>query len=97
MENFAYLLIVLIIVWLIVMGVKDAKHLSPEDSAKQAAEIAQKKKSLARIYWHISEIERISKAKSVAIKSGDMEEYKRLCTEKDNLDKLYKIENPDED
>lgn len=93
MEAFFGAVCVLVIIWLLVLG---ANHepMSEEDRAKQAYDLEKREKELARIYWHISEIDRISALKTKAIKSGDMETYKALCTEKDNLDRLYKFEFP---
>jgi flagellar biosynthesis/type III secretory pathway M-ring protein FliF/YscJ len=94
--NDLYLLPLVLVLFLIVIifRPREGQEATDEEKAKKAQDLAKAEKELARIYWHISEIDRIAALKTKAIKSGDMETYKALCTEKDNLDRLYKFEFP---
>lgn len=71
----------------------NSKSIDPEELAKTKRDLRAKEAAIKRIYWHISEIERLSAAKTIAIQNGDMQQYKMLCDEKRRLDELYELEH----
>lgn len=95
-EIFATVGFILILV-IILYVVPKPKPITPEQLLEQEKELKKKEKDLARIYWHIAEIDRISKEKTKAIQAGDMELYKKLVEEHTALNALYKIEFPEKD
>jgi len=65
--------------------VTNTEPITEEHLEEQRQRMKKKEAELNHIYWQISEIKRISEAKSIAIKSHNWDEYKRLCNEYDNL------------
>lgn len=93
MEILAIILVILILLP-VFMSKSKPVTVTDEQLMEQEKELKKKEEDLARIYWHISEIERLSNEKTKAIRAGDMELYKKLADEHDALNRLYKIEFP---
>lgn len=89
METFAYCILTILILFLICIFI-DPKPMSVEDRYNLEKEMESKEKELKHIYWKISEIERLSNEKTIAIRNGDMELYKKLCIENDLLKTTFK-------
>ncbi len=85
MGIFDCLVLVIAIILIIVIVLKPKDKQINETLLNQEISIAEKEAELKHIYWQISEIERLSKEKTKAIRSGDMVLYKKLCEENDLL------------
>jgi len=82
MENIYLLPIVLVFFLLAILG-GNSKPMSEEDSLKLIEELEEKQKTLNQMNFLISEIWRISKEKSKAIKANDWDHLKKLHEEED--------------
>jgi len=84
MGIFEYLVLAICFILIIILC-KKTETITDEQLEIQRLSLLKKEAELKHINWQISEIERLSKEKTKAIQSGDMELYKKLCVENDIL------------
>lgn len=80
---FFYATIGIILLIVVVVFESNQNSISEEDLIKQAEKAEQLEKDLKQMYFLISEVDRISKEKSIAIKNNDWDLFKKLAEEQE--------------